>query len=52
MNENDVPKNSSIKNLMNILGEILFAQLWGLSDHLTYSLKEQQYQVYKYMPFG
>lgn len=34
------------------IDEIMFAQLHGLSDHLTYSLKDMNYKVYKYMPFG
>ncbi len=29
-----------------------FAQLYGLADHLTWQLKEQNHQVYKYLPWA
>jgi proline dehydrogenase len=31
---------------------ISFAQLYGMSDNLTYPLAAQNYQTYKYLPYG
>ena len=31
---------------------IYFSQLYGMSDHLTYNLAEQGYNVVKYVPYG
>ncbi|CAK60190.1 unnamed protein product (macronuclear) [Paramecium tetraurelia] len=31
---------------------VLFAQLYGLSDHVTYQLASEGYRIYKYVPFG
>ncbi|CAD8202166.1 unnamed protein product [Paramecium pentaurelia] len=33
-------------------GDVLFAQLYGLSDHVTYQLASEGYRIYKYVPFG
>lgn len=32
--------------------EIYFSQLYGMSDHITYSLAEHGYNVAKYVPYG
>lgn len=29
-----------------------FGQLFGMSDHISYNLANQQYNVAKYLPFG
>jgi len=31
---------------------IYFSQLYGMSDHITYNLAEQGYNVAKYVPYG
>lgn len=31
---------------------IFFSQLYGMSDHITYNLAEQGYNVVKYVPYG
>lgn len=31
---------------------IFFSQLYGMSDHITYNLSEQGYNVAKYVPYG
>lgn len=31
---------------------VYFSQLYGMSDHLTYNLAEQGYNVVKYVPYG
>lgn len=31
---------------------IYFSQLYGMSDHITYNLSEQGYNVAKYVPYG
>lgn len=31
---------------------IFFAQLFGIADHITYTLARDGYPVYKYMPYG
>ncbi|CAK92859.1 unnamed protein product (macronuclear) [Paramecium tetraurelia] len=46
-----------VKEIMNRYsipnqGDVLFAQLYGLSDHVTYQLANEGYKIYKYVPFG
>jgi proline dehydrogenase len=31
---------------------VWFGQLYGMSDHITYNLSDQGYNVAKYIPFG
>ena len=51
----------SVLHLINLMTEyslrkndsrIYFAQLLGMSDHITYNLSEQGYNVAKYVPYG
>ena len=41
--QHDLPRNHP---------HIYFGQLYGMSDHLTYNLAEQGYNVVKYVPYG
>ena len=43
IHENGLPRNHP---------HIYFSQLYGMSDHLTYNLAEQGYNVVKYVPYG
>ena len=43
MEQNKIPKNDP---------RIWFGQLYGMSDHISYNLSAQGYQVSKYLPFG
>jgi proline dehydrogenase len=45
----DFMKKSSLKNNDS---RICFAQLLGMSDHISYNLSEQGYNVAKYVPYG
>ena len=45
----DLMKKSSLKNNDS---RIFFAQLLGMSDHISYNLSEQGYNVAKYVPYG
>lgn len=40
------------QGLSHIHPHIYFAQLYGMSDHLTYNLAESGYNVAKYVPYG
>ncbi|KAL4490914.1 hypothetical protein ABPG72_008650 [Tetrahymena utriculariae] len=40
------------KGIPNNSQQVYFSQLLGLADHLTYSLVDEGYSVYKYIPFG
>merc|ERR1712224_1135676 len=33
-------------------GGVYFGQLLGMADHLTFGLAHDNYNVYKYLPFG
>ena len=35
-----------------IMDKVWFSQLYGMSDHITYNLSNQGYNVAKYLPFG
>jgi proline dehydrogenase len=43
MNRNNVDRKSST---------ICFAQLYGMSDHLSFNLGKHGYRAYKYLPYG
>lgn len=43
LEQKDIPHNT--KN-------VFFGQLYGMSDHLSYNLANQKYNVAKYLPFG
>ena len=40
------------KNLANNHPHIWFSQLYGMSDHISYNLAKQGYNVCKYVPYG
>jgi len=40
------------KNLSRNDKRLWFGQLYGMSDHITYNLSQQGYNVAKYLPFG
>ncbi|HEX9828381.1 MAG TPA: proline dehydrogenase family protein [Flavobacteriaceae bacterium] len=43
MNELNIPKNDN---------RVWFGQLYGMSDHISFNLADQGYNVAKYVPFG
>jgi proline dehydrogenase len=43
MNELNIPKNDN---------RLWFGQLYGMSDHISFNLADQGYNVAKYVPFG
>ena len=45
----DLAKTHNIKNNDN---RLWFGQLFGMSDHISYNLANQGYNVAKYLPFG
>jgi proline dehydrogenase len=53
-NEESVEKAMPLiqKNDGEKLGSVCFAQLFGMSDHITYNLADKGYTVAKYLPFG
>jgi len=40
------------KNISNNDSRLFFAQLFGMSDHISYNLSKEGYNVAKYLPFG
>ncbi len=40
------------KNIENSDNRVWFGQLYGMSDHISFNLAEQGYNVAKYLPFG
>ena len=42
----------SEKKLENNHPHIWFSQLYGMSDHITYNLAQQNYNTSKYVPYG
>ena len=41
-----------LKNLKSNDSSVWFGQLYGMSDHISYNLAKQNYNVAKYLPFG
>ena len=39
-------------NISNNDPRVWFGQLYGMSDHISFNLSEQGYNVAKYVPFG
>ena len=40
------------KGIVKNDGRLWFGQLYGMSDHITYNLATQGYNVSKYLPYG
>jgi proline dehydrogenase len=40
------------RNIQPNDGDIWFAQLYGMSDHISYNLAAEGYRVAKYVPYG
>ena len=54
-NQLSIEKAISLMNKLNMNGSdqvVHFAQLLGMSDHLTFGLGEQGHRAYKYVPYG
>ncbi|KEG10285.1 proline oxidase [Trypanosoma grayi] len=44
--------STSVLNLPPVKGVAVFAQLYGMADHLTIPLKNAGFRVFKYVPYG
>jgi proline dehydrogenase len=54
-NQSSIEKAIESMNLHNIdrkSSTICFAQLYGMSDHLSFNLGKHGYRAYKYLPYG
>jgi proline dehydrogenase len=54
-NQRSIEKAIDAMNRYNVdrkMSTICFAQLYGMSDHLSYNLGKNDYRVYKYVPYG
>jgi proline dehydrogenase len=52
-NQESIEKVLDLLTELNLNGnDIHFAQLYGMSDNLTYPLGEYKYPAYKYVPYG
>lgn len=54
-NQSSIEKAIQVMNELNMnpsSSTICFAQLYGMSDHLTYNLGQHGYRAYKYVPYG
>jgi proline dehydrogenase len=54
-NENSVSiavETSRERNILPSHPHLSFSQLYGMGDHLTYPLAEQQFKAVKYLPYG
>ncbi|MBP9709007.1 MAG: proline dehydrogenase family protein [Oligoflexales bacterium] len=45
-------KKMQVLNLANSDERVVFSQLYGMGDHLTYNLAKAGYRATKYLPFG
>ena len=48
----DMVSNFAQKEIAPDDGRVWFGQLYGMSDHISYNLAKEGYNVTKYVPFG